>query len=92
MTPSSAIAPRLVCRHIRNIFARGRIPSAYFALVPNALPREPGNARTAHRADLYTYILVTLRRNELIRDGRGDEVESRTNASLELPARLQRPR
>ena len=56
MTPSSVIVPRLVCRHTRNIFARGRIPSAYFARVSNALSRELGNTRTPYRADLPLHI------------------------------------
>ena len=37
----------------------------------------------------YTYMLATLKRDELIRDGRGDEMETRVKAARELQHALQ---
>ena len=58
----------------------------------DAQPRTTDLAPLVERTFRYCYLLATLRRDELIQDGRGDEVERLIATAREIQAGLQESR
>ena len=72
-----------VRKRILDIARRGDSPNA--AVIPDDL------APLIERTFRYTYMLATLKRDELIRDGRADEIEKLVNTARELQDQLEKP-